>query len=42
MRYEKRWANGFWRVFDTQNYTTVELCSTSVEANQRVAQFNNK
>lgn len=22
-RYEVRFANGFWRIFDTKNYTTV-------------------
>lgn len=25
MRFEARWANGFWRVFDTYTYSTFEL-----------------
>jgi hypothetical protein len=40
MRYEKRWSNGFWRVFDTQEYKTMELCGTSIETDQRVGQYN--
>lgn len=31
-RYEKRWANGAWRIFDTIRYTTVHLCYTEADA----------
>lgn len=40
MRYEKRFGNGYWRVFDTQEYKTVELCGTSVECDARLKAFN--
>ena len=42
MRYEKRWANGYWRIFDTVTYSTVELCNLSVDADERLAKVFNK
>lgn len=32
MRYEVRWANGSWRLFDTEQYTTAELFFIKKEA----------
>lgn len=40
MRYEIRWANGSWRVFDTLHYTTVELCATQAETERAVDTLN--
>jgi hypothetical protein len=40
MRYEVRWANGSWRVFDTQQYTTHSLVGTQKEAVAAVSRLN--
>lgn len=40
MRYEKRFANGFWRAFDTISYNTVAIYTTQVECDARVAEMN--
>jgi hypothetical protein len=40
MRYEKRWANGYWRVFDTHLYTTVRLAGTALECEDMVSYYN--
>lgn len=40
MRYEIRWANGYWRVFDTFTYSTVRLVGTYNECNEHV-KFSN-
>lgn len=42
MRFETRWANGYWRVFDTQRYTTVRLHWLLSEAMSDVARMNSK
>ena len=42
MRYEVRWANGYWRVFDTDRYTTVSLCGLKTEAQAQVDYKNRK
>jgi hypothetical protein len=31
-KYEIRWSNGFWKVFDTVRYTSAVLCHTHAEA----------
>lgn len=41
-RYEKRWANGFWRVFDTYEYTTHSIYGTEKECNRALGIGNNK
>jgi len=33
-RYQKRWANGYWRVFDTHLYTTYSVCLTERECDK--------
>ena len=32
MRYETRWSNGYWKVFDTQLYTTARVCTLKTTA----------
>lgn len=39
-RFQVRWANGFWRLFDTFNYTTVDLAYTEKEALGACAEAN--
>ena len=39
-RYQTRWANGAWRVFDTHNYTTVRLCYMQADANAACHEMN--
>lgn len=40
-RFEVRWANGYWRVFDTWQYTTMEpLQYTEREAVEAVQRAN--
>jgi len=40
MRYQKRWANGYWRVFDTLSYSTLRLAGTSAECDEHVRYYN--
>lgn len=40
MRYEARWNNGFWKLFDTQNYADVEIFYTKKELDAAVEQAN--
>ena len=40
MRYEVRWANGYWRVFDTEEYTTHSLCGLKKEAQSAASKLN--
>lgn len=42
MRYEVRFGNGYWRVFDTHHYTTVCLCPTQVWAVEAAVEMNFK
>jgi hypothetical protein len=42
MRYEVRWGNGYWRVFDTERYTTHSLCGLKKEAVVAVAMLNKR
>lgn len=42
MRYEVRWGNGAWKVFDVQKYTDVEICRTEKEAARIAATMNAK
>jgi hypothetical protein len=39
-RFTVRWANGYWRVFDTEQYTTVELRYTERDAQFACEQAN--
>lgn len=39
-RYCVRWANGFWRLFDTFAYSTAELLHTEKDARALCAQAN--
>lgn len=40
MRYEKRFANGYWRSFDTVNYTTVAIYDTQAECDKHLNVLN--
>jgi len=40
MRYEIRWANGSWRLFDVDQYTTVELFFIKREADAACERAN--
>lgn len=40
MRYETRWSNGFWKVFDTLNYTSIEAHHTRASADEAVRVAN--
>jgi hypothetical protein len=42
MRFETRFANGYWRSFDTQRYTTVRLHYLLSEAVSDVAWMNSR
>lgn len=42
MRYEVRWANGYWRIFDTERYTTLSLSDRKKEAVAAVAVLNKR
>ena len=40
MRFEVRFGNGAWRVFDTVEYTTARLCGRRVDAIEEAAHAN--
>lgn len=42
MRYETRFANGSWRVFDTFFYATLSLCRSKVDADTETAWLNSE
>lgn len=42
MRYIVKWNNGFHKVFDTVQYTDVQLCSLLTEANAVALRLNNR
>jgi hypothetical protein len=42
MRYEKRWNNGYWKVFDTHRYTDKASVRTEKECDETVKRLNKK
>lgn len=42
MRYTVKWNNGYWKIFDTVQYTDVQLCSLQTEANAVALRLNNR
>ncbi len=40
MRYETRWSNGFWKVFDTIEYTSIEAHHTKASVDEAVRVAN--
>jgi hypothetical protein len=42
MRYITKWNNGYWKVFDTVQYTDVQLCGLFTEAKAVAQRLNNR
>lgn len=42
MRYEVRWSNGFWKLFDTYRYTSLDRFYLESEAVTAVAWMNSR
>ncbi len=42
MRYIVKWNNGFWKTFDTVNYTDVCLHRLKTEAEENVKRLNSR
>lgn len=40
MRFEKRWSNGYWKLFDTERYTSVQTYRTEKECMKAVIKAN--
>jgi hypothetical protein len=40
MRYEVRWSNGFWKVFDTKFYCSVEVLGLREQAVKATQEWN--
>lgn len=40
MRFEKRWSNGYWKLFDTHFYSSVAIFGTEKECAAAVAKAN--
>jgi hypothetical protein len=40
MRYEVRWTNGYWKLFDSDEYTDVGLFYVKTEAEKACAEAN--
>lgn len=42
MKYTVKWNNGYWKVFDTVQYTDVMLCNLKTEAERHCDRMNGK
>ena len=42
MKYVVKWNNGYWKVFDTEQYTDVMLCNLKTEAQAQAKRLNAK
>lgn len=39
-RYCVKWNNGFWKIFDNQNYTDVKTYALKIDAERDLVRFN--
>lgn len=39
-RYSVKWNNGFWKIFDNQNFADVKIYALKVDAVRDLARFN--
>jgi len=42
MRYQVRWSNGYWKLFDTQEYRSVDIFRLRAHAEEALSQVNVK
>ena len=42
MKYVVKWNNGFWKVFDTVQYSDVAICNLKTEADSYCKRLNDK
>ena len=42
MRYKAKWNNGFWKLFDSHEYTDLDIFDRQVEAEAAAAHMNTR
>lgn len=42
MKYVVKWNNGFWKVFDTVQYSDIMICNLKTEADNHCKKLNEK